>query len=233
MSKSEIHEFDGYRDNYGSEINQSLAFAGKNHDFYLKLKADHLLSIISQHIDTKNTVELLDVGCGHGLMHRFLKTPGLKVNGCDPAATVVEEAKKQNSEVAYRSNDGETLPYEDNTFDVSTAVCVMHHVPPAQWLRFLSEMYRVTKSGGIVAIYEHNPYNPVTRHIVNTCPLDENAVLLTSSELKRLLKKAQFSQPKTEFIAVFPFKSGIFRFFERLLSWLPLGAQYVSYATVK
>ncbi len=233
MIDSKSHEFDQYKDNYGSEINESLAFAGKEHDFYLKLKADHLLQKVSQRLDAGERLSLLDVGCGHGLMHRFYRHPNLDVSGCDPAASVIDEAITMNPDVSYSANDGETLPYDDDSFDISTAVCVMHHVPPAQWPEFLAEMDRVTKPGGLVAIYEHNPFNLVTRHIVNNCPLDENAVLLKPGKLKNMMKATGLDEPRNEFIVFFPFQVSVFRMIERMLEWLPLGAQYVTHARVK
>ena len=65
--------------------------------------------------------------------------------------------------------DGEKLPFPDETFDVVLAICVLHHVPVSQRYTFVSEMVRVARSGGVVAIFEHNPFNPLTRHAVNSC----------------------------------------------------------------
>ena len=39
-------------------------------------------------------------------------------------------------------------------------------------------------------IYEHNPFNPLTCHAVNTCPFDENAVLLKPIRLRQLFQEA-------------------------------------------
>jgi hypothetical protein len=38
-------------------------------------------------------------------------------------------------------------------------------------------------------IYEHNPFNPMTLHAVNTCPFDENAVLLKRSQVRNVLRE--------------------------------------------
>ena len=54
----------------------------------------------------------------------------------------------------------------------------------------IAEMARVTRPGGMVAIIEHNPLNPVTRHIVSRCPFDRDAVLLRCGTGARLLAGA-------------------------------------------
>jgi hypothetical protein len=82
------------------------------------------------------------------------------------------------------------------------------------------------RPGGIVVVFEHNPHNPATRRIVNTCPLDENAVLLEPKHLSSLAKGAEFRNVETRFIIFTPFEAASFKRFDRAMGWLPLGAQY-------
>jgi ubiquinone/menaquinone biosynthesis C-methylase UbiE len=226
------HEFDQYKENYASYISAAIAFSGQSHDFYLKLKADHLHGIIAKTFGVGTPVKLLDVGCGHGLMHPLLAAPNIELSACDPAASVIEEAKLRNPSVAYLANDGRTLPYEDNVFDVAVAACVLHHVEPAQWGDFLREMKRVVRPGGLLVIYENNPYNPFTLHIVKNCPIDENAVLLKCGVLKKLLSEVGLKAVDRDYIIFFPNSHDIFRKIESRLTWLPLGAQYAIYGSV-
>ena len=55
--------------------------------------------------------------------------------------------------------------------DATYATCVMHHVPRARWRLFASELGRVTRPGGTVLTFEHNPYNPLTRRPSPIAPL--------------------------------------------------------------
>lgn len=233
MTNQSKHEFDQYKDHYGANIDDSIAFAGQEHDFYLKLKADHLNNLIDKSFESDDVVNILDIGCGHGLLHKHLDKPRYNIKACDPAASVIEEARRMNPHVAYVSNDGHTLPYDDESVDVAFTVCVMHHVPPEKWQSFLKEMKRVIRPGGLLVVYEHNPYNPLTLYIVKTCPLDANAVLLRSSRLKKLLHSCQIQNVRQEYIIFFPFRGEFFRFLERFLCWLPLGAQYNICARIK
>ncbi|TIP36642.1 MAG: methyltransferase domain-containing protein, partial [Mesorhizobium sp.] len=109
-------------------------------------------------------------------------------------------------------SEGAQLPFDAGEFDAVFAICVMHHVPPADWAKFSSEMARVTRPGGAVLIFEHNPYNPLTRRIVSACPFDENAVLLSKRQVVHYLRGAGLS--------------GVLRRIDDAFGRIPLGAQY-------
>jgi SAM-dependent methyltransferase len=106
------------------------------------------------------------------------------------------------------------------------AVNVVHHVPPQNWQNFLNEMYRVLKPGGIAAVFEHNPVNPLTRVAVARCEFDRDAVLLSHPEVISLFQSSGFEITEEKYIVFFPFKPKIFRRAEKILSWFPLGAQH-------
>jgi SAM-dependent methyltransferase len=223
-----MSEFDQYATRYTDDINAAIAFSGQSHDFFTKVKADYLLALLEETFPQASALKVLDVGCGHGAIHPFLRAARrpLSLTGIDVAASVIDEARKTNEGVDYQVYDGNSLPYADGAFDACFTICVMHHVPPANWSAFVSEMRRVVRPGGIVAVFEHNPLNPVTRRIVNTCPIDENAVLLKSGELKGLLAAAGLRDVASRFILFSPFDRPVFRRLDRWLGWLPLGAQY-------
>jgi|AntRauTorcE11897_2_1112592.scaffolds.fasta_scaffold39174_2 ubiquinone/menaquinone biosynthesis C-methylase UbiE len=228
-------EFDQFKDDYSEKVGDSLSFAGQSHDFYMRVKADHLIETIQKNYPTKDEVKFLDVGCGHGLIHQYLKEKAplkIEISGVDPAESVIDLAKQNNDFASYEINHGVELPYDENSFDVASATCVMHHVPPVDWERFLTEMKRVVKPGGLVCIYEHNPYNPITLHIVNNCELDENAVLLSSPSLKKMMNKSGLTNTRTDYVLFLPFDWPIARMVEKKLTWLPLGAQYATIAKV-
>ncbi len=233
MSEKEDREFNAYKDSYNNEIDKAISFSGQSHDYFTKVKAENLLNIIDKELSLAKEITLIDVGCGHGLIHPFLLcNEKIKLSGIDMADEVINIAKKNNQSVDYNTYDGKKLPYKDNSFDVAFAVCVMHHVPPKQWSDFLKEMKRVVKKDGLVVIFEHNPFNPVTRHIVNNCPLDENAVLLKNGKMKSLFKECGYTDITSNYILFVPFDFKIFRFVDKILSWLPMGAQYFTYGKV-
>ncbi|MEM6310637.1 MAG: class I SAM-dependent methyltransferase [Pseudomonadota bacterium] len=221
-------EFDEYKDIYHNEINDAISFSGKPQDYFTKVKAEYLLELITRKVKREQALKVLDLGCGHGDVHDYLTDSGvsMELTGLDVAASVLEHAKKAHPGNNYITYEGNRIPFDDDTFDVAFTICVMHHVDPAQWASFLGEMRRVVRPSGIVVVFEHNPMNPVTRRIVNNCPLDENAVLLKSSNLTNLVQKTGLNQIETKFIIFTPFESRFFKGFDRAIGWLPLGAQY-------
>jgi len=226
-------EFDRYRLHYEDDIDRAIAFGGQTHDFYTKVKADVLVELLRRGAPERR-LDLLDVGCGNGALHRFLLSSGLplSVTGIEVAGEFVAMARQANPDVSYDVYDGTRLPYDAGRFDAAVTICVMHHVPPGEWPGFLAEMCRVVRPGGLVTVFEHNPFNPMTAHIVKTCPLDRNAVLLKPGRLAELMRTAGLDAVAREFILFTPFGSPVFRRFDRMMSWLPLGAQYVCFGRV-
>lgn len=222
-------DFNQHKDSYVNTIENSLRFSGKEHDFFTKVKADFLEDIIKKHVPpTISKPRLLDIGCGHGLIHKHLANKNIDIVGVEVANEVVELARSENPGVEYIAHDGKTLPFEAKQFDIAMAICVMHHVPPAEWQAFLNEMKRVLKQGGIAVIFEHNPYNPLTRYIVATNLLDEDATLLSGPRLKKMMRGAGFADVKNRNILFTPFAHRIFRWLDKGLGRIPLGAQYYS-----
>ena len=93
-------------------------------------------------------------------------------------------------------------------------------------------MRRVVRPGGVIAIFEHNPINPFTRWIVRTCPIDENAVLLGRRRLSNLVAQAQFFDIESRYILFTPLNGPVYRKFDKMIGWLPFGAQYYVAARV-
>jgi ubiquinone/menaquinone biosynthesis C-methylase UbiE len=98
----------------------------------------------------------LEIGCGTGFFTLNLKLAGV-LESChvtDISPGMVEAAKR-NAEglgftVSGRAADAETLPYDDDTFDLVVGHAVIHHVPDVE-LAF-KEMLRVVKPGGRVVV---------------------------------------------------------------------------------
>ena len=125
--------------------------------------------------------------------------------------------------------DGEQLPFADETFDVAVAICVLHHVPTSKRFKVVAEMVRVTRPGGLVAVFEHNPYNPLTRHAVNTCELDADATLLPCRETLGLLEAAADADPDARHFLFSPLGGAIGCSLDRHLRRVPLGGQYAAW----
>lgn len=220
-------EFDRFRNTYEDELNRAVAFAGQDADVYMQTKVEALLQLTWEEVGDPAQLDFLDVGCGVGAAERHLVHCVRSVTGVDISTGMVDRAREAVPEATYLSYDGSRLPNDDESFDVTFAICVVHHVLPRSWGSFVAEMARVTRRGGLVAIAEHNPFNPVTRVIVNRCAFDEDAVLLSQRNARRLFEDAGLGETELRNILFVPWRARPVRRIEGALRRLPFGAQYV------
>lgn len=96
-------------------------------------------------------LKVLDVGCGGGYTCEFLAQRGARVTGIDPSAACIEVAKSHAEEMGltidYHVGLGETLPFEDDSFDVVVCVDVLEHVQSVA--ATVTEISRVMQPGGL------------------------------------------------------------------------------------
>jgi 2-polyprenyl-6-hydroxyphenyl methylase/3-demethylubiquinone-9 3-methyltransferase len=90
-------------------------------------------------------VEILDVGCGAGLLSEALAYEGFDVLGLDAGAEIIEVARGhaagQELNLAYRNGTAEELVAEGLKFPVITALEVIEHVAdPEAFLRSLAAL---------------------------------------------------------------------------------------------
>jgi SAM-dependent methyltransferase len=120
----------------------------------------------------------------------------------------------------------DTIPSEEQLFDAIFTACVFHHISHDFHEKWLKELFRVIKPGGVLAVYEHNPLNPLTVRAVNTCPIDVNARLIRAGNMKKLLIDCGWRDVRVEYKVFFPSVLKHLRFLEKRMNVLPLGAQY-------
>ncbi len=216
-------DFDKYADTYRACIQQAVPIAGFQVDRLARMKVQLLQELMPT---GHEQVCALDLGCGIGLVSSPLARCGYEVDGIDVSASSLTLAEEHGGPARFHHFDGITIPFPDNHFDLAFTICVLHHVPPPQWQALVAEMTRVVKPGGIVAIFEHNPLNPVTRHIVSNCELDADAVLLKAETATTLLRGAGLNHVQRRYIAFSPWRHPWIDRLERLLTKIPMGAQY-------
>lgn len=99
---------------------------------------------------------LLDVGCGTGYVLNLARRLGFDVRGVDPSGGMLAKAVKHYGfpPGTLVQAPAETLPFEDESFDVVLATGVLVHLPnPAT---AIAEMARVTREGGLIRIIDHD-----------------------------------------------------------------------------
>ena len=219
-------EFDEYADSYQDAVGRSVSFAGKDVDYYARRKAEHLVDVVTRRLGDPRQVSALDVGCGVGITDAHLSGHFGVLHGVDTAGDAVDRAAVRNPTVRYQAYEGTALPFPDGTLDVAFAICVAHHVPVVERPAFARELERVVRPGGLVVLFEHNPFNPLTRVAVSRCEFDRGVTLLSRGTASRLLAGASLDVVERRYILFVPLDRSIARRADRLLHRVPLGAQH-------
>lgn len=107
-----------------------------------------LKSIVAKFRIPHSELRILDVGCGTGANLEMLSQFG-SAEGVDVSDDALEFCRKKG--LTVQKGLAETLPYEDETFDVTTALDVIEHLDDD--IAGLKEMFRVTKTGGYSLIF--------------------------------------------------------------------------------
>lgn len=226
-------EFDRHAADYdGGLDNPVKRLMGNSQDQFIAVKARWLLR--REPGLRTGGLSLLDYGCGAGDLLRVLAGLGARgdFTGCDVSTGMMEEARKRwpadlGPVPALAAQDGARTPFAAGRFDIVTISAVLHHVPLAERDAVYRELGRVLKPGGRIYVFEHNPRNPLVRYVVARTPIDENAILLDEKEVRHGLLDAAHYDIASDYLMFVPPGITFLRGVDRLLAWLPLGAQYV------
>lgn len=92
----------------------------------------------------------LDLACGAGGASAVAGAKGAQVAGIDAAEPMLEIARERTPDGDFRKADLESLPFDDEAFDVVTSFNGVQFA--ADPVAALKEARRVTKPGGVIAI---------------------------------------------------------------------------------
>ena len=222
-----VWDFDAHANGYVAAVDQSVSFTGRDSAFFAQRKVEMLKDLAQRSTGPLESLSVLDVGCGTGTTDRYLVDHVGSLVGVDVSEQMLTLAAESVPQASFEWYNGEKLPFPDGTFDAAVTICVLHHVPMSDRAKFVSELHRVTRPGGLVAIFEHNPANPLTRHAVNSCDLDDGVVLVKGRAAKAYLEKSGASEvTRTDFLFT-PLGGVPGRSVDGVLGWLPIGGQYV------
>jgi SAM-dependent methyltransferase len=225
-------EFDKHAARYdGGLDNPVKRLMGNSADQFIAVKARWLLRR-EKGLRT-GRLRMLDYGCGAGDLMRVLAGLGARASftGCDVSQGMLDEAARRwpsalGPAPALARQEGARTPFDDGRFDIATISAVLHHVPPAERSAVYGELARLLKPGGRVYVFEHNPRNPLVRYVVARTPIDANAILLDSREVRHGLLGSARYELDTDYLMFMPPSLPFLRGVDRALAWLPLGAQY-------
>ncbi|NTW29988.1 MAG: class I SAM-dependent methyltransferase [Candidatus Moranbacteria bacterium] len=99
---------------------------------------------------------VLDVGCGDGTDCNFYQKAGAIVTGVEPSDNFVKSAKRKYPDCSFVVGVGESLPFEDGSFDVVFSKYAVQTSPEVP--RVMSEIGRVLKAGGFLVMLSKHPF---------------------------------------------------------------------------
>jgi SAM-dependent methyltransferase len=217
--------FDEYAADYDSALEKGIHVSGENKEFFSSTRIAWLSRCLKEYGD--HPTHIMDFGCGTGSAAQGLLqlAPYGDIVGVDVSDESLSVARsKADPERAKFVLRDEHVPTED--IDLAFCSGVFHHIPVSQRPTAVRYVYDSLKPGGLFAVWENNPWNPGARYVMRRIPFDRNAVPITASATRRLLRNEGFDILRTDFLFIFPRMFRHLRFLEPALSCLPLGAQY-------
>lgn len=213
-------DFDAYTDNYNQLLQRHTAFFSPNEGYFARYKVD----IVRKASAGARVERILEFGCGIGNNIPYLREafPHAALTGSDISEASLAIARQQNSGVEFVA-EVDALP---GGYDLIFIAGVFHHIAPAERPAIAAKLHELLAPGGRLFVFEHNPYNPVTRRIVSNCPYDADAILLPPAELRGTLAAATLAVDTSAYCLFIPPRLSWLLPLEHLLRWLPLGGQY-------
>lgn len=213
-------DFDDYSGDYDDLLHESTKLYAEDSEYFARYKVD-----LIHNAAPRPVTRVLEYGCGTGRNVPYLQAafPDAEIVGTDVSAASLRIAAQHNP-TAHFEVEREGLDLD--AFDLIFVASVFHHIPVAERQAVMVTLARRLAPGGSVDIFEHNPFNPVTRRIVNNCPFDADAVLLKPAELRSLLRGAGLDLRRQTYCLFVPPRLSWLLPIEKHLGWLPLGGQY-------
>jgi SAM-dependent methyltransferase len=217
--------FDSYAHDYDAALSRGLAVSGEDKSFFAKGRVVWLTRCLARLGFSAETV--LDYGCGTGTSAPlFLGLLGARrVVGVDVSERSLQVARQTHCgrPVEYTTTD-QYVP--DGTIDLAFCNGVFHHVPPPERGRVIDYIARCLRPGGLLALWDNNPWNPGARYVMSRIPFDKEAVMLSARQAASLCRSAGLQPLSIHYCFIFPRVMRFLRFLEPRLARLPLGAQY-------
>lgn len=225
-------EFDHYSPAYDAGMDDPLKrAAGADARAFLLPKLALLRRDVARRWPQPGTaLRHLDFGCGSADFLQLAATEktGWQSEGCDISTGMLDEARHRWPHLASHTPlwtiGNREFPVQ--AYDFITAICVFHHIPPAEWVENLKRLRAALRPGGRFYLFEHNPWNPVTRYIVRRAKIDQNAILLSPTTARHVFAQAGLAVAHCRHFLFVPPRWKTIAHGERLISSLPLGGQY-------
>jgi 2-polyprenyl-3-methyl-5-hydroxy-6-metoxy-1,4-benzoquinol methylase len=222
----EKRAFDQYAENYENALASGLRISGEGREYFARVRIELLIKRLAELKIAPSKV--LDFGCGDGSSTgHLLQIPGVwNVLGIDVSAESIKRAQElfASENVSFRTMEGAP---KGGRYDMVFCNGVFHHVALEKRSAAVSFLFGALKPGGLIALWENNPWNPGTKLIMSRIPFDKEALTLTAPGTRRMLRTGGFEVLLTDFAFYFPRWLAPLRVFDAALRKVPFGGQYM------
>ena len=140
-------------DDYYAQHKANIAITGEEPEYFSEYKIADLARFVRARGALAARVFDFGSGIGNSLPY-FRKYFGQAVLSCgDVSARSVDIARKRFP-ATKKSPDRRRNPLASESQDVVFSACVFHHIPHEEHDHWLRELLRLTRPGGLLAIYE-------------------------------------------------------------------------------
>ena len=176
----------------------------------------------------KNKDNFLEIGCGNGFVLEIAKENGWhNIMGVEPSLESIQNA---NPSIKSKILNGifDVNNYENDYFDTVFVAMIIEHVPDIN--KFLSDIYKILKPGGVLITICHNERHFLSKLLRNKHPIinDEHNYVFGPNTLKKIYKKNKFKNLKLNnlknyypieyWIKMIPFTKNLMKFFHNFLN---------------
>jgi Methylase involved in ubiquinone/menaquinone biosynthesis len=220
-------EFDQHADTYNAGLSPYVKITGESIEFF----AQSRIKWVAKQLKTRGDMpqKILDYGCGIGVATPFfLDEFG---NDCTITGVDVSSASLDVARSKYGAGNINFVTLKDHfpsaSMDLAFCNGVFHHIPLDEQDSAMRYVYDSLRPGGYFALWENNPWNPLTRYNMAHAEIDRNAIAIIPPHAKKLVVTGQFELLEMQFHFIFPNFLKFLRPLETLFAPLPIGAQYV------
>jgi SAM-dependent methyltransferase len=212
---------------YDEMLQRGIGLSGETKDYFIEGRIEHLRAQLGAAAPAVSSV--LDFACGIGDASSRLADAfdASRVVGVDIAEGAIDEARSRvdDERVEFELLDSlEGGP----AFDLCYINGAFHHIPIPQRRSVAERIRELLRPGGVVALFENNPWSPPARLVMRRIPFDRDAQMLRPATARRLLRDAGFQTATApSYLFFFPRAMRGLRRLEPSLRRVPAGAQYL------